>query len=50
MTEGNREVKKKTEEGPRIDTRGSSELGEKEEEGELGKHLEGRKTGENGIL
>lgn len=39
--------KGKQREDPRTDTKGSSERGEKEEEGELDKNLEGRRTGEN---
>lgn len=39
--------KSKQREDPRDLTKASSERGEKEEEGELDKNLEGRRTGEN---
>lgn len=39
--------KSKQTEDPRTDTKGSSEGGEKEEEGELDQNLEGRRAGEN---
>lgn len=35
---------------PRTNTRGSSEFGEKEEEGELDNNLEGRRLEENDII